>query len=473
MKVMLIYPVPRLHKKPGTHWIPLGLSYIASSLQAEGHQVIIFDRYATAGRSGPEKDVINQAMMKKLREFKPDLVGLNSVTPLIADTIECAGLIRREFEGILLAGGHHVTALPELTLQRIPELNVVIQGEGELILPRLAAGENPSSIAGVWWRKGNDITGSPPEQITELDALPIPDNDLLDMPFYLQPGRHAIRGQQLRVASVITARGCTQKCDFCTESMTYGSGVRMHSADYVLRWIDQLVTKYPVEGLYFLDNDLLIDRERAVDICNILIDSGLNRRLKFAVQTRVNRLDPELLHILKQAGCSLLEMGIEASAQEQLNVVHKGTTVELNRKALEMCQEAGISAHAYMIMGFPGETVEDLDQRIEWLREVGSNFTVSLSMLKIYPGTRLYEKHGGAFFENNEWSEENIDRYYRKDHLSSASPEERARWMKEKYAPQLRRRNRLALLKNNNPLVLIGLTIGKIWGKLLRFRERI
>jgi radical SAM superfamily enzyme YgiQ (UPF0313 family) len=469
---MLIYPVPRLQKKPGTHWIPLGLSYIASSLQAEGHQVIIFDRYATAGRIGPEKDGINRAMMKKLREFKPDLIGLNAVTPLIADTIECIKLIRREFEGLLLAGGHHVTALPELTLQRIPELNGVIQGEGERVLPRVANGENPLSIPGVWWRNDGEVTGSPPEQIVELDALPIPDYDLLDMPFYLQPGRHAIRGQQLRVASIITARGCTQKCDFCTESMTYGSGVRMHSAEYVLRWIEHLVAKYPVEGLYFLDNDFLIDRERAVDICNNIIDSGFNRRLRFAVQTRVTRLDPELLRILKQAGCTLLEMGIEATAQEQLNAVHKGTTVELNRKALEMCREAGIPAHAYMIMGFPGETVEDLDQRLKWLQEVGSNFTVSLSMLKIYPGTRLYEKHGGAFFEKNEWSEENIDRYYRKDHLSSVSPEQRAKWMKEKYALQLRRRNRLTLIKNNNLLELIRIVLEKIGERIKRSAKR-
>jgi len=462
LKVMLIYPLPRLERKPGPKWLPLGLSYLASALQKEGHEVIIFDRYASAGLFGPDKKTINSFMLDKVNQFKPDLIGFNTVTPLIFDTVDCAALIRNEFKGPIIAGGHHATALPELTLTKIPELDGVIQGEGENAIRRLASGENPLTIGGVWWREGNKISGSPPVQIDDLDNLPFPDMSLLDMDFYTRPSRTAIRAHYLSVASIITSRGCTQNCDFCAESLTYGRGVRTHSADYVLEWINKILYDYPIEALYFLDNDFLVDRERALIISEKLIQSGLNQKIKFAIQTRVNRIDPEILAILKRAGCTLLELGIEAFSQDHLDFVHKGTSVDLNVKALEMCRKAGIPAHAYMIMGFKGETMADLEQRLHWLKKASNHFTISLSMLSMYPGTRLYQKNGNSFFESNPWTEEEISNYFLKDHFSTISAADRARWLKNEYAAEWRRRNRRAILRYNPPYKLLRFALDKL-----------
>jgi anaerobic magnesium-protoporphyrin IX monomethyl ester cyclase len=462
VKVMLVYPLPQLRRKPGPHWAPLGLAFIAAALQKEGHEVTIFDRYAEAGQWGPAQDRINGLMMERVRNFRPDIIGLNTITPLIYDSIECAELIREEFAGLLIAGGHHVTALPDLSLQRIPQLDLVVQGEGELVLPKVAGGEKPGNIPGVWWREGEVIKGSSPEQIEDLDNLPYPAVDLLDIPFYTRSNRSAIRAHDLSVMSLITSRGCTMNCDLCTESLTYGRGVRMHGPEYVLNWAKQIVDDYPhVEALYFLDNDFLIDRERAVAICKGLIESGLNRRVKFAAQTRVNRLEPELLKLLKNAGCVMLEMGIESSSQKQLDSVHKGTTVEMNRKALEMCRKAGIAVHSYMIMGFEGETVEDLEQRLRWMRKTAGQATLTMGLLKIYPGTRLYREKGEAFFENNPWARGAIEEYYRTDHLSGMTAAERINWIMGSYRRELRHRNRKALLLRNSSGKLLQIIFRK------------
>lgn len=472
MKVMLIYPLPCLVNKPGPHWLPLSLSFIAAALQKRGHSVLIFDRYATAASYSPRKDKINALMLQKVADYKPDLIGFNTVSPLIFDTAECAKLIREQYDGLLIAGGHHATAMPELTLQKIPTLNGLIQGEGEIALTRLANGEEPTGIPGVWWQKSGNIKGSAPEQITDLDSLPFPDLELMDMNFYTTPNRVAIRFQQLSVISLITSRGCVNSCDFCTENLTYGRGVRMHSPGYVLEWIQKILAEYKVNGFYFHDNDFLVSRERTAEICEKLIKSGLNRNIRFAIQARVDHLDPEILKLLKHAGCSMIEMGIETFSQDHLDNVHKHTSTDKNIRALQMCRKAGIAAHAYMIIGFAGETASDLEERKHWLKKTGGHFTYDINNLKLHPGTKLYRERGGSFFEENEWSEKGVSSFYSTDHISSLSQSDKLTWLKET-APDRRRRKRLSTLRHNPPGVLFRLAIRKAGNKWQKLRAKI
>jgi anaerobic magnesium-protoporphyrin IX monomethyl ester cyclase len=466
MKVMLIYPLPVMSRKAEPNWLPLGLSFIASTLRQGGHEVIIFDRYASAARFGPDKAKIDGHMLQTLLSFKPDLVGFNAVTPLIYDTAACAGLIRQEFSGPLIAGGHHPTAMPELTLQKIPQLNGVVQGEGEIVMPGLASGKDPLSLPGVWWKNGNVIKGSAPEQIADLDILPFPALDLLDMEFYTHPGKKAIKAQYLSSVSLITSRGCTRRCAFCTEHLTYGKKVRMHSPGYILEWMHKILADYRINAFYFHDNDFLADKERAALVCEKIVEAGLHRKVKFAIQARADHLDPKILDLLKRAGCTLIEIGLETDSQDQLNSINKGTSVDMNRLAIEMCREAGIAVHAYMMQGFEGETINDLEQRLSWIKAAGGTFTVSLSNLQIYPGTALYREKGNSFFEDNPWTREEINNYYRTDHLSAVSSGERLAWTKEKLTPELRRRNRLAILSGNSMRTIVRIIFDKVKKKI-------
>lgn len=469
MRVLLIYPHAGHGNRTGPSWMPLGLSFLAGVLQRDGHTVSIFDRYAYDAKRSAGRQKTNAAMLEHIKEFQPELIGFNTVSPVIYDTIECVSLIRaQKFCGILLAGGHHATALPELTLRRIPALDGLITGEGEIPLARLARGEDPATIPGVWWRGADgSFTGNPPEQIDDLDSLPFPALELLDMDYYTRPGLHTLRGYYLGAISLLTSRGCMKKCDFCAESLTYGRGVRVHSADYIIEWLRRLFKEYRFEAIYFQDNDFLIDEARVRDFCGKILAGGLERKIKWGIQTRAERLNPDILQLLRRSGCVLLELGVESPLQGQLDSVHKGSTVAANERAIALCRQAGITVHANILTGFSGETISDLEEKLAWLKKVKPD-RYSWFSLKLHPGTLLYNNWGGRSFEENEWTEEKVERHYGGDILSSIQASERDRWMKQVYEPVVRRQNWLNILRVNPPQRLASYLLERTGERLCR-----
>lgn len=472
MKILLIYPLTRTQRIPAPSWTPLGLSSIAAVLQRGGHQVRIFDRFSQMARLGLRTERVNAAMLRLIREFQPDVVGLNTVSPLVYDSVQCARLIRPGFKGLLVAGGHHATALPESTLRKIPELDGVIQGEGEFSLLQLLDGDRPQTIPGTWWRNKDDhISRVPARQIADLDTLPFPDFNLLDMAFYTRRSVIPIRGYCLSSIALMTSRGCDKKCEFCTETLTYGKGVRFHSADYVLEWIRQVVKQYGVEGVYFHDNDFLADRERAIRICEGIMTDGLHRTVKWAVQARSDRLDREIVGLLKRAGCVLIETGIEAASQKELNVIRKMNTVSVNERAIEICRDLGMAVHAYMLTGFEGETLADLQNRLDWIKKLRpTSFT--WAPIQIYPASALYRGKQMNFFETSDWTAENVITYFRQDHLSPIPAARRRTWMRRHFVPFARRYRQLNILRRNRWYKLALLLIDDLYRFLRTVQAR-
>lgn len=469
MRVLFVYPVGFQSRIWRPHHLPLGLSFLASSLERRGHRVSIFDRYARTGMTGKSREAVNEEMLERVRRFKPDVVGFNTLSPLIWDTVECAELIRPRHSGLMMAGGHHASALPGPTLRKVPGLDAVVEGEGEIPMARLCDGEALDKIPGLWRRSENGpVIGAMPQRVGNLDDLPFPDFSGLEMSFYTKPSLVPIRGRWLSTLSMLTSRGCSKSCDFCAESLTYGKGVRFHSVEYVIEWMKKATGDYPVEGVYFHDNDFLLDEDRARAICEKMIDTGLHRKLVWAIQTGVARINGEILKLLKRAGCVLVELGVEASLQEQLDSMHKGTKVVQNERAIALCRREGLSVHAYMITCFPGESTAELEQRLNWLRKTKPD-SFQWSPLQVLPGTALYSRAGNGFFENSEWTMDNIRSFYGAPRLCSMSPEEYAEWMERNFAPYRRRRHYINLLGQNSPTRLIRFAGARIRRELERF----
>jgi anaerobic magnesium-protoporphyrin IX monomethyl ester cyclase len=438
MRVLLISPFFTLMP---VRWMPLGLPFMAACLRRRGHQAAIFDRFAIQARMGRGVDAVDKAMLAKVNEFRPDWIGLSTVTPVIYDTVRCAALLRKAgFRGALWAGGYHATALPELTLRKIPELDGVVAGEGEEVLAQLADGMDPAALPGVWRREREEIRAPkvPKAQVAELDSLPLPALDLMDMRFYSERSEATIRGQSVRASTLITSRGCEFRCRFCAESLTYGRGIRFHSAGYVLEWVRELVARYPIDGLHFHDNDFLADGERVREICAGLQRLGLHRKLRWSIQARVDRLTPELARLIKQSGCVMVEVGIETGSQEELDRLGKKTTVDLGEQAVRICRRAGLDTHAYMLQRTEDETIDILEQRLAWLKRADPA-SFQWNDLRIYPGTPLYAEKGKDFFARSPWTEEAVVEYYSTDHFSNLQPEIRRAWMRKNYAPFARR----------------------------------
>jgi anaerobic magnesium-protoporphyrin IX monomethyl ester cyclase len=426
MRVLLISP----YSTGLFRWMPLGLPFMAACLRRRGHTPLIFDRYARQAAQGYSLAAANVAMVECIRKFRPDLIGLSTVSQVIYDTAECAALVRSVYAGPLIAGGYHATALPELTLQKIPELDGVVTGEGEVVLSQLADGAPPAELPGVWWRTGQTICppAAPAKQIAPLDELPLPAYDLLDTGFYTQRSLFSIRRHNLSTLTLITSRGCYQRCRFCAESLTYGPGVRYHSPGYVLDWIQRVVADYGVDGLHFHDNDFLANEPRAREICEGLLRTGLAQRVKWSIQARADRLNPDLAVLLKAAGSVLVEIGIETATQAGLNQIGKGTTLEQNAQAVAVCQAAGLTVHAYMLMGLENETLADLDHRLAWVKRARPD-SFQWSPLAMFPGTPLYQAKGEDFFAHSAWTKTAIDEYYAADVLSAIPAAQRKAWM--------------------------------------------
>lgn len=429
-------------------WMPIGICSMAAVLHAHGHKTKLFDRTMEYNLLRGERSKIQDVMKQEILKFSPDLIALSTVSPAIYDTVECVQFIRTFYDKTIIAGGHHVTAMPGITLKQIPGVDWAVSGEGEFVLASLANGDDPLSIPGISGRKDDDIVSVPPEKITSLDALPFPKLDILNMPYYIKENPATIWGFNLSVATVLTSRGCPHQCAFCAESLTYGRGIRFHSPGYVMGCLKELTGRYKVNGIYFLDNDFVANRDRVETICRLMIDHGFQKKLKWAIQTRADRIDASILSSLKKAGCVKIELGIESGHQHQLNQVNKNEDLKASETALRLCRGNGIRAHAYMLIGLENETIESLNRQLAWLKRLKPD-TSTWSLLHLYPGTLLYQEKGGGFFESHPWSETAINDYYSRSHLSGIPAEERRRWVENHLNPWLRQISVLSHLRNN------------------------
>jgi len=425
---------------------------MAATLRQAGHQVNIFDRYAYQKMNGPGREVVNNAMLAVISDFKPDLIGFGTVSPLIYDTVVCVALVRQSYDGLIIAGGPHASALPALTLEKIPGLDGVIQGEGEEAIVSLANGDNPAEIPGLWWKSDADnqpASSCRSYQIADLDSLPFPAFDLLDMDFYTRPSTYPIAGYYLSSVSLLTARGCLQNCEFCCESLTYGKGLRFHSPEYVIAWLNQVLTDYKINGVYFHDNDFLVNEQRIRQLCEMMLAGGISKKIVWGMQTRADRITPEMLALLKRAGCVYLEMGIETALQDQLDQVGKAISVGTAEQAINWCRRAGITTRAYLMTGFQGETLATMKTTLAWLKQFKPDI-FTWNLLALYPGTSLYEKMGRDFFALHDWHEATIVDFYGRDHLSSVPPKERRHWEEKRLFPYRNYRRRLHVLRVNS-----------------------
>lgn len=443
---------------PEPHWLPLGFAYIGALLKRHGHAVQVFDRYAVMGRLGLDRERIDQAMLTAVKTLVPDVIGLSTISPMIYETAHCAKIIRSSFQGIILAGGHHATALPRVTLGNIPELDGVVIGEGEEPLLALAEGTKHKEVDGILWRSNGEATAGKETlralerssaRVSELDTLPFPDFSLFDAAFYTRRTSSVIRGFHLSTLSMLGSRGCNHRCSFCTESLVYGGGVRFHSVDYIMEMIERSLLQYPqVEGIYFHDNNFLVDPARVEQLCRRFIETGLAKRFLWAVQARADMLEPDLLRLMRKAGCIKMEIGVEAVSQKDLDSVRKGTTVGLNEEALWQCRDAGISVHAYLLTRTEGESMGDLEAKLEWLKKNRPD-TFSMSSMLRYPGSLLYREKGAKFFETQDWTRESVLGFYAEDVLSEVVPQERKHWMQSRFEPFSRKHHRFARLRLN------------------------
>jgi len=260
----------------------------------------------------------------------------------------------------------------------------------------------------------------------DLDRLGMPAYELFDMKFYTRPNRWMIRWKKFSATNVRSSRGCPNRCRFCAAHVVGGAGVRFHSIDHVMEQIRRVVEDFGVEAVHFEDDTLGADRERLAGLCRALRRTGLAERIRWEGALRVDQVEAELLAEMKSAGCIQIEYGFETGSDASLKALGKNTTVELNRRAVELTRRAGLRVFANIMVGLPGETEKDFNATIRFLRWARPEI-LSAACLTPLPGTPLFDGLAPEVRDRIQWGQYTyLDRRQVEVNLT-AMPDERFR----------------------------------------------
>lgn len=395
MNIFLIYPLlsrkRALIDENKQFWPPLGLAYIAGVLEKNAHRVEILDRDVVLRKSGLDFDRMDAITVKGLKAFEPAIVGISVTTPNMPDVIYVSKLIKESYpEAVVVLGGPHVTGEPVLSLQEVPYADAVARGEGEFTMLDIASGKNFNEINGLTFRDGDTIVSNPDrEPIPDIDELPLPARHLLDMKFYARPSRFTGRNLNLKTTSIFTARGCPYRCNFCAGPLSFSGKVRFHSPERVAAEIEELVSRYSIEALYFAEDMFLSSRKRAEDILGLFIKNGINKKVRWIAQAKANIITEDLLRLMKEAGCVGVEYGFESGSQRMLELMNKKLKVEESVRAADLTRNSGLRFQANIIVGYPGEREEDFKKTMEFVKRIRPNM-VGFNIFMPLPGTPSY-----------------------------------------------------------------------------------
>ncbi len=404
---MLVFPpvtIARVYDKMCC--MPMGIAYLGAVLResydvrlldavVEGHH-LERDLSPSIFQYGLDADMI----LDRIREFGPDAVGLSCLFsnqfPAVAELVR--KIKEEDPDMVTITGGTHPTFLPERCLKE-EGLDYVVMGEAEESLPALlsalARGRGLEEIDGLAWRENGDVRINPKTSwIKDLDTLPFPARDLLPVEKYFKINvPFLFFSKSPRNVSFSTSRGCPCRCNFCSSTRYWGGRYRLRSAESVLAELEHLKNKYGVEEVKFEDDNLTFDRKRAKAIFRGMIDRGLNLSWNMPNGVMVKTLeDEEMVSLMKESGCFEVILAFESGDQYVVdNIVNKPLDLEKARSIVKTVKAHGIDTHAFFIIGFPGETMEQIRNTFAYAR--------SLKLDKFYvfifnplPGTPLYRE---------------------------------------------------------------------------------
>ncbi len=363
MRILLVVPNSDTHYRVP----PIGLGYIATAVSERDHEVSIYD--------GLKLRADAARLLEHVKAYKPHLVGIQ----VFSCDIPCVNEYLRAIKTydpkiVTILGGAHPSGAPEDTLTIMPLADYAIAGEGEaglsLLAKRLEKGDKRrDDIPGLIYKEGDETRYNPVNFQPNLDSLGFPRWDLIDPRSYprIPQGVFYLKSP---IAPISTTRGCPYPCTFCAGRTLMGKKIRAHSAEHVLEEIAMLVKDYGIRELHIVDDTFTTLRERAIRICQGIIDAGYDLAITFPNGVRLNTLDEELLSVLKKAGCYSMILGIESGSQRILDQMKKRLTVELIKEKVKLIDSFGIRTAGFFIIGYPSESEQDIHETIEFARKL-------------------------------------------------------------------------------------------------------
>jgi len=382
--VLLINPQDDTAVKNGLGLVvpPLNLLYLAANLKKHSINVKIIDNDLY------QLDFKN--LIKLVSKMGPLIVGITATTSTINNALSYIKQIKIALPNVLtVIGGSHSTFLPVETLKMEKTLDVVVVGEGEETLKEIAENyiknenfENFENIRGITYRDNDKIISTNIRPvINDLNSLPFPARELIPFKSYDLSSSQS--------GSMITTRGCVFSCSYCSSSRIMGRKFRTRDPENVVDEIEELLYRYKLKDIAFLDDIFMLDKKRAELISKEIIDRNLD--INFIASSRVDTVEKNLLNILKKSGLKTLYCGVESGSQRILNLMKKNITLKQARDAFKTVKKAEIDIIASFIIGYPGETSKEMDETINFSIDLNPDYC-QYSILTPFPGTPIYSK---------------------------------------------------------------------------------
>ena len=361
---------------------PLGLISVSAYLEKYGIANDIIDYYAFPNSDDRLQDYI--------KEKKPSFIGFSCSTATFLDGVRIGQLAKSVDPTIkTVFGGPHVSALKQVILERFPDVDFVVVGEGEQTMRELieAEGQSVQDIGGLVYRDGDDVIfNGYRKDALNLDTLPFPAYEKLEgypemysLPIFNYPRRPN--------SSCVTSRGCPYACSYCDRSV-FQRSFRFNSAEYMYEHMSYLKQRFGIRHLNFYDDQFTFNRKRIEDFCTMITDRPLGMTFNCAV--RAEHIDLDLLKQMKAAGCWMASLGIETGDPNLLAQHRQNADLDMVAEKLRLMKKAGIRTKGLLMMGLPGETEESIQRSMKYVFSQPID-DFNLAKFTPFPGSPLYE----------------------------------------------------------------------------------
>lgn len=403
MKILLTHgyflnddPKEKIIMKP---YAPLGILYVSAYLERKGFSNEVFDTTFSN----------MQKMRDYLLEFKPDVIAIyvNLMTKL--NVLEIIKFIKLNLHHTkIVLGG------PEIRYNANDFLNFgadyLVIGEGEETSLELMIALNEKriddikNIPGLGFKNQNNeiVFTTEREKLKEVDSLPFPGRDKINLQLYLNAWKER-HGEN--AISISTMRGCPYTCKWCSRAV-YGLSYRRRSPENVCDELELIQKEYNPDTLWFVDDVFTISHKWLNEFNETLKQRNL--KIKFECITRADRMNEEVIKLLKDAGCFRVWIGAESGSQKVIDLMDRRVDVDQVREMIKLAQKYKIQAGTFIMLGYPGETEDDIEETIKHLKESNPEyFTITVA----YPikGTELFAEVEAVQTNNFNW-DSNSDR---------------------------------------------------------------
>ncbi len=349
-----------------------GLGYLSAVLDRTGYNVSVIDMNNKAGNT--------QKRISGIRNS--DMIGISIKSYTLENSLSLLKTIKAtKTKATLIAGGPHVS-LDSQNFLRNNKFDIAVVGEGEKTFLELVKKSSLGRIRGIAFRKGDEIiVNEKREWIKDLNKLPFPKYDNFDS--VQDKGR-------IEYYPLVTSRGCPYNCSYCSVGNLIGKRWRARKPRNIINELLNARKKYKSMEFKVLDDNFTMDIKRAKELCQMLINEKLNFSWSCPNGIRADRLDMELLQLMKDSGCHTIALGIESGCKPVFNKIAKGEKLEHIKSAVSMANRAGIKVDGFFIIGLPSSTYIRDKQSIAFAKKLGLD-SASFGLLVPYPGTPVWK----------------------------------------------------------------------------------